>query len=292
VQLDDLAAQLVPAGRHAERRDGVADQGDPATRRLHHHLADGRVDVVEVGNQPAGQAGVGERLPGDARLAVVQAALGVEDVGDHARARLGGGRDLLGERVGVPHRHQHAGAGQALGRLDRALPLRRQRDQGEDLRAGLHEPVDPLGGGVDQVAGVVRTSPARREERALQVHAQQAAAAGPLAGRRLRGSRPGHRRRQVGDRRADEGGERRGHAGGGQPAQDALPARLVRVHQVDAEGAVELEIDQPGSEHAPVQPEMAGTAGRAPVEDAGDPAVLDRDGAWSGRVAPGDHAGS
>jgi hypothetical protein len=98
---DRFPADPVPPWRHAGRRGRVGDQEDPARGGGERDRADGGRDVARVGNEPAGQPRVSERLPDHAGLAVMQRPLRVEQVRDHPRARIRGRRHLSGRGVTV-----------------------------------------------------------------------------------------------------------------------------------------------------------------------------------------------
>ena len=76
--------------------------------------------MVQVGDESDREAGIRERLPGDARLAVTERTLGVEDVRDARRAGVGSRGHVRSDGLGVPERDPHAGVDDALDGVDGA----------------------------------------------------------------------------------------------------------------------------------------------------------------------------
>jgi len=71
--------------------------------------------VVQIRDQAAGEALVGQRLADHSRLAVMQRALGVEQVRHHPGAAVSRRGHLPRRRVAVAHADQDAGFGQPAG---------------------------------------------------------------------------------------------------------------------------------------------------------------------------------
>ena len=246
VDRDLLAAEVVRPRRHAGGRDGVGDQHDPARRRREREPADRCGDVVQVGDQPAGQPRVGQALPDHPGFPVVQRAHGVEQVGDQPGAGVRGGLGLLGGGVAVPDADQHAGVDQAADRGQRTGPLGRQRVHPQQPGRGLDQRLDRLRGGVAQQRRVVRAVPGGRQERTLDVHAEHPGAA-EVGGQR---GRPAQARDEIRHRGGDERRHERGDAGLRQPGGHLGPAGRVGGDEVDPEAAVDLHVDQAGNQDA------------------------------------------
>ena len=171
-QVDRLAAEHVATLGHARARGSVGDQDDSAWRGTEGQRCDRADHVVHVRDEPAGQAGVGQRLADDSWLAVMQRPLSVEQVRDHPRSRRRGGGDLGGCRIRMTDADQHAGAGELLDRRHATVDLRREGDDSDKAGSSVEQPADRRLVGRDDPRGVVRPAPARGDERTLEVHAE------------------------------------------------------------------------------------------------------------------------
>ena len=184
-------AQHVAPVAHARRGHRVGDQGEAPAGRLpgdEHGLAG---EVVAVDDDLHGHVGARERGHGDPRIAGDARAHRVEQVGDRARAAIEGQVRLGGGRVGVPAGHGDPAPDQLVDELEGAVQLGRERHLAH--RAGLEQP--PQQGEVGRAAalGVMRAEPLRRQERALEVRADDPRAAaldGHRAPARRRGRPP------------------------------------------------------------------------------------------------------
>ena len=105
------ASRYLPGGIPAAAVASVTSATRPDAARS--NGADLRRDVVQVGDESDREAGIRERLPGDARLAVTERTLGVEDVRDARRAGVGSRGHVRSDGLGVPERHPHAGVDDA-----------------------------------------------------------------------------------------------------------------------------------------------------------------------------------
>ena len=209
-QRDRLAAEQVASRRHPGARGGVGDQEDPAGRRGERDEANLGRDMLQVGDEAAGQPGVSQRLARHAGLAVMHRPLGVEQVGDHAGAGVRGGGDLRRRRVAVTHAGQDPGLGETGDRRQRPVPFRGQRQQPEQAGSGREQLPDRGRVGIGDPCCVVRALAAGRDERSLHVHAEHPGAAGQ-AGQQAGGC--AQRRGQRVDRRGDDRGQERGRRG-------------------------------------------------------------------------------
>ena len=249
-QHDRLAAEQVLARRHARARGGVGDQADPARARPRTRPAQATgAHMVQVGDQAAGQPGVGQRLADHARLPVVQRALRVEQVGDHpgapapaAAATWPAVASLCPTLTSTPGRGQLADGGHP------AVHLRRQRDQPEHALPRSQQLTDGRRAGRDDPVRVVRTAPGGRDERPLQVHAEH-----PRAAVRQPPGEPGRAAQRRGRARqrgaVTNVGRNAVHPGLRQARGHRRPAVRVRGHQLDAEVPVDLEVHQARDEH-------------------------------------------
>jgi hypothetical protein len=167
-----LAAEVVGPRRHAERRDGVGDQHDPAPSGAERQHDRGRGDVVEVGDQSRGQAVVGECSTDHTGVAVAEGSLRVVEVGDEAGTGISSRADLLVARVGVPDGDPHAGGDEVFDRSERPVPFRREGEVKQRVPAGVEEGLEAVRVGVAQQPGVVGAAPALAEERPLHVDSE------------------------------------------------------------------------------------------------------------------------
>ena len=201
----------------------------------------GRVDVDAVGDQPRPQPPVRQQGPRRARLPVPERAHGVEEVGTEREAGVRRAHDLVVRRLGVAGAGHRSRSGDQLDRVERARQLGSERHHAHVPRAEQL----PQRAEVDraEVGRVVRAAAGRCEERALEVHAEDARArraGGPfnrVEQTRVAVQRPRDRRRQVGR-----------HPGARQRAADRLERAWIDAH-VRAEGAVDLEVDEAGRDH-------------------------------------------
>ena len=149
----------------------VGDQHDPprgSRPRGTHHVWG---EVVPVDDQLHDHVAPGQRRAGHAGRPMVQPAHGVEQMGDRARPRVEPGMRLLGGRVGVPDRHQHAVGSQRGDHGERTRQLGGER-HGDDRATAA--PPGHLGGiGVTPVLRGVGAQPVRGQVRPLQVHAER-----------------------------------------------------------------------------------------------------------------------
>ncbi len=90
--IDRAAGELKTLDIGAGGRHGVRDEEDAAGRTLgaERDADRRRVDMDAIGNEAGMQGAQIERGPDDARLAVAKLALGVEQMGHHGGAGLGG----------------------------------------------------------------------------------------------------------------------------------------------------------------------------------------------------------
>ena len=201
-----------------------------------------------------------ERHAGDAGIAVIERAHGVEEVRHGLHAEVEGGvrlgrvriRVTAGDRDPAPMKEvdERAGAGE----------LGRERD--EPHGAGREQTLEQLGVGIAPRRLGVRAEPLRGEERPFEVRAEDVR--GPGAVRHLR-----ERRDELLLGRRDERGQVRRDAGlEHRLAGDPVAVR-VSVEEVDAAESVHLEIDEAGRRDA------LAVGGRE--ADAGDLAVDDLD---------------
>ncbi len=127
---DVVVAQSVDARAHAQRRHRVGDEAHPArAERPVDDLDDRPVRVDPVGDEPDGDAVVRQQGAGDARLAVPEAGLRVEEVRAVACAGVEARDGLFVRGVGVPHAHHDPARGKRVDHLERARQLRRHGDQ-------------------------------------------------------------------------------------------------------------------------------------------------------------------
>ena len=160
-QLDRLAAELVAAGRHPRATRGVGDDGDPVRGRRKCDLADDGRDMAQVRDEAAREPWIAECLTDHARLTMMHPGLCVEQVRDHACARIRGRRHLRGGRVTVPHAHAHARIGQQFDRGQGPVALRGERDEPERPAARGNEFTYCLRLRVDDPFWIVRAPPAK-----------------------------------------------------------------------------------------------------------------------------------
>ena len=200
---DAPAAERIAAVRHARRLDEVGDQRD-AVRALG-RIRDphgGGMDVDAVGDQPRSQPPVGQQRAGRAGLPVPERAHGVEEVRAEREAGVGGAHDVVVRRLGVARAGDRPRAGDLLDRVEGARQLGRERHHAHPPGAQQlpqHAEVDG-----PEVGRVVGAAARRREEGALEVHAEDAGAGrggGSLDGleqARVALQRPRDRGREVG----------------------------------------------------------------------------------------------
>ena len=201
---------------------------------------------MAVEDQLDDDVGAGEGGARQARLAVAHRAHRVEEVGHGPGTGVEAEARLVGGRVGVAERDQDAVGGQAPDDVEGAGQLR--RDGHRDHVAALAPAVQL---GLVRVAAVllrVGAEPARREVRALEVHAEAAGRQQVVGAvvRRERLAEAVQRAVGVGRGRGDQGGQERGHAVPGQRACQGAHLLDVGGHQVDPGEAVHLEVDQAG----------------------------------------------
>ena len=123
---------------------------------------------------------------GDARVAVSERPHRVEEVRDGERAAVERSVGFLCGRVGVPAGNGDAAREQQVDQLERAGKLGCERDEANGSR--VEQPLEHVGVRVEPAFEKVRAHARRGEERALDVHAEDARAArlraAPRAARR------------------------------------------------------------------------------------------------------------
>jgi hypothetical protein len=191
--------------------------------------------VHAVGDQRHRAGRVEQRTCGTG-VSVVERAHRVEQVRPERGARIE--RRARGGLVGVrvPERDRHAGAGQPGDGGEAAGQLRRERHEPD--RAGLQERRQLGGRRRPERGRIVRAGIGGRQPGALEVHARELREARRGVGDERcerRGVRPGRGR--------DERCQERRHARGGDPRAGGVEA--VGRREVDAEGAVQLDVDEP-----------------------------------------------
>ena len=249
------------------------------------------MDVVAVGDQPAGEPVVHERGPGHTGVPVVQRALRVVEVGDQGGPDVGRGVHLLLRGVAVPHRDADPRRDEAGDGVQGPRTLGRQRDVQQDAaRAGVQESVHGVGGRVDEQVLAVGATAARGQERPLEVDPEGPGGPGPGGETRLQDGEPPQGVSQLRQRRGDDRRDEARHPGAGQGAGHLRPLLVVGVGEVHAEAAVDLGVDEPGRQDAVGQRDLGGS-GRPPGPDPGDAVTLHLDPARSQVVGSGEHAG-
>ncbi len=276
--------------RDAHRGHRVGDEDDAAGGRPEDQGHDLPGDVLQVGDHPDGQPGVGQGGPGGAGLAVPERALRVEDVRDHAGAGVGGGVHLRGGRRGVPDRDEHPGGREPGDRLEGVPAL---GGEGHDRRRRPPEQdVERLRRRVAHERGIVGPVVVGRQEGALDVGPEDARAVHVLA---RGGLDVEQRRREPGRRRRDEGRGERGHRAAQQGGPDRPPVVRPRLGEVDAVGAVDLQVEEPGREDAVGQHDLGGGPAADVLAGEGhgaDPVALQGDDARAGQAAAHEQARS
>ena len=124
--------------------------------------------VPLIGLAEAGSGGYFD----DAGFPVPQRRLGVVQVGDHPGAGLRRGADLRRGRVAVAHADPYPGRGQPRHGVKPAGRLRGQRDHGQRRARRFHQRGERVRRRRDDRVGRVRAAPGQRQERALQVRAE------------------------------------------------------------------------------------------------------------------------
>jgi len=172
-------------GRDGDLRgaEGRGAGWEPGARRCigheHHALARGREhkpddvvgDVLAVADETEPVAGIGQGGARHTGLAMVDAALRVEQVGDERGSGVRRGVDDVGGGVTVPHRHHDTRRHESSDRVERARELQGQRHdrerrvEAEQVRHGVPrrvvQPLEPVCAGTRG-----------REERPLDVDAR------------------------------------------------------------------------------------------------------------------------
>jgi hypothetical protein len=162
----------------------------------------------------------------------------VEEMGHRARAAIEGQVRLGGGRVGVPAGDGDATSHELVDELEGAVQLGCERHLAH--RAGVEQTTQQREVGCAAALGVVGTETLRRQERPLEVRADDARPA--AAGRH--GS---ERRSEIDLRRRDERRLERGDPAGQERLAGAPIAIAVGDLEVHAGEAVGLQIDEPRS---------------------------------------------
>jgi hypothetical protein len=268
-------AKPVIAGRHAHPGHGVAHQVQSVVPR---HLPDRfhqrRVHVHPVGDQPDRDPLVGQRGPGETRLAVVQGGHGVEKVSGVANAALDAGPDYLVAGQRMARADDDSARGQRLYEPIGFGQLRRQGNQSNAARGR------PVGNVVEvrrlDIGFVMRPLLGRVDERPFEMQSERLRAAESvrrtLAQHRL--SVPDEPGRRADDRRQEGGypiaGQLAGH----------LPDAARVVGEIMAEGAVDLQVDTARRQRQPPPVDCLHVFREShlvPPAGGGDTAVLDHD---------------
>ena len=199
--------------------------------------------MVAVGYQRDPSLGVQQGGPGGADLAVVQRPHSVEHMGERGCARAEG-LPCDGRRGGgVPQRHRDLRSHEPLDGPDGVLRLGGERYQGNGVGVGYEFFCEDVGV-VDQISERVRPGAVRRQRGPLNVQAQRSRAR--VSGRPVPDRIVGGAPRLW--RRGDDRRQERGHAVGQEPLSYGPHRRWVRGDVV-AEGAVDLQIDEPRHSH-------------------------------------------
>ena len=214
-----------------------------------------------------------ERGADDPGLAVIERPHRVEEMRDHARAAVERRGRLLRRRVAVPARDGDAARDEVVDQLERAGQLRRQRHHPHRPRG--EQPLEQRSVGIAPAVRRMRAEPPRREERPLEVHAEDARARPDHAGTSASAASKSVLRRR--DQRRQE----RRHARLEQRLAGLAVTVAVRLEEVDAAETVHLHVDEAGHRDA--------AAVRAAQPDARDAAVDDLDVA--GNETPADERG-
>src|SRR6266508_5444782 len=229
----------------AGRRDRVGDERDAALRRAPHEHGGLVGHVMSVQDDLNDDVVVHERRDCDSRIAVPERPHRVEGMGDGGGTARECGPRLVGGRVRVPARDDHAAEPQQVDQLEGALKLGRKRHLRDGPR--LEQPLEQLGIGVAPELERVRPDPPGREEGALEVHSHDA-----RAERELR-----NLPERCDQRLFRRGDQRRlvcRHAG----LQERLAGDVVvggrRVEEVDAAEAVDLQVDKAGNRDPATRP--------------------------------------
>ncbi len=158
---------------------------------------------------------------------------------DRGHAGVEGSLGLGRGRLRVPRAQHDAPPAGARDELEGARKLRRERHHRHPT--GVEEPVEQRDVGIPAVRARVRPEPPRRDERPLEVRADD--------GRARR-----HRPQGVDERLLRRGHERRlegGHARREQRLAGRTPLGGRRAEEVDAREAVHLEVDEAGRREPP-----------------------------------------
>ena len=174
----------VPSARPAPAIASVTSATRPAPAR---QTTPGRLgrEVDSVEDDLDDDVVARERGARDARVAVPERTHRVEEVRDRAHADVERGVRLLCGRVRVAARDDDLAAQERLDQRVRARQLRCERDEADGSR--LEQPLEEVDVRVAPRAGWVDPESQRREERALEVNAQDPRAVRALG--RHRGAR-------------------------------------------------------------------------------------------------------
>ena len=238
------AAQLVLARVEQCRLDRVGHEAEALARR--EEGAVGRLgrEVHTVDDRLDGHVRAHERGAGDARIARPPAAVGVVYVRDGAGAAVEGGVRLRRVRVRVAARDHHVARHEPVDQFERTRQLGRERHGRHG--AGAHKPLGEAQVRNPEMLRVMGTRPLRREERALEVHAQyQRERAAAVLGDRG-GGRP--QRLAVGALvRRDEGRLGAHHTRPRERLAGAAVGVRIGREEVDPVDAVDVHVDEPGN---------------------------------------------
>jgi hypothetical protein len=272
VDLD--AAEPVTAVAHVCGCDRIGDERSAPRHRAERDLDHIVGDVLAVHDQLDDHVVTRQRAAGDTGVAVGDRAHRVEEVRDRPDAPVERGLRPERGRVRVAARHDHAALVQQVDDGTGPDELGRKRHVGD--RAGGEQPLGQRDVRIAARRRRVHAEPLRRDERALEVDAEQAGA--DRVDRNL-----GEPRKQLLFRCSDEGRMERRHAGLEQClAGAAVPGGVCRG-EVDAAEAVHLQVDEAGNGDAVplavAQTDRCNAAVRdvhvAPEQDAVDDRRLD-----------------
>ena len=260
-----MLVELVFALRHACRAYRVGHQRDAPRHRCGGHPEDGRVDVDAVRDQLRSGVRRYQRGPRRARLAMVHAGHGIEQVREMRCSPFQRHAGLGVIRRGVADGKQHAVA-KVLDQPARPLQLRREGDDPAQVRRLVEQRVDLVDVGRADGGDILRAGPLDVDVRPLKVNAAHL--------RRAVRAAPGNA--GDGGHGVANGLARAGERGGGHGRGAMLHVerrhacrRLVRgVHEIRAVPAVHVHVDESGHDDAAHVDDLAG--GRNPLADRSD----------------------